>query len=39
MSWVGFSDNNIPSNWTVDMADIQTVKKIMQEVKMIFYKL
>jgi hypothetical protein len=37
--WTGFSDNIIPSNWLVDMTDLSTVKKIMKEVIMVFYKL
>ena len=37
--WIGFSDNRIPSNWIVDMSNISTVKKIMKEVRMVFYKL
>lgn len=37
--WIGFSDNRVPSNWKIDMSDIPTVKKIMQEVRMVFYKL
>lgn len=37
--WTGYSDNRFPSNWEIDMTDIPTVKKIMKEVKMVFYKL
>jgi hypothetical protein len=37
--WMGFSDKKIPSNWRLDVKDILVVKKIMQEVRVVFYKI
>lgn len=37
--WIGYSDDRIPSNWELNMSDVHTVKKIMKEVKIIFYSL
>ncbi len=37
--WLIFSDNCIPSNSELDMKNVDHVKKIMQEVKFIFYKI
>lgn len=34
-----FSDKHIPSNWTIDSTNVASVKKIMREVRFIFYKL
>jgi len=34
-----FSDKHIPSNWKVDVTNISVVKKIMREVRFVFYKL
>jgi len=36
---IAFSDKRIPSNWKIDMSDKLMVKKIMQEVVFVFYKL
>lgn len=38
-NWIGFSDNQIPSNWMVDMTDISGVKSLMHEVRFVFYKI
>jgi hypothetical protein len=37
--FIAFSDKKIPSNWVVDMTDINVVKKVMSEVRFVFYKL
>lgn len=34
-----FSDKHVPSNWTIDSTNVASVKKIMREVRFIFYKL
>lgn len=34
-----FSDKHIPSNWIIDSTNIASVKKVMREVRFIFYKL
>jgi hypothetical protein len=34
-----FSDKMIPSNWKIDSTDILSVKKLMREVRFVFYKL
>lgn len=34
-----FSDKHIPSNWTIDSTNVSLVKKIMREVRFVFYKL
>lgn len=36
---MGFSDKKIPSNWKIDVTNVDIVKKIMLEVKLVFYKL
>jgi hypothetical protein len=36
---MGFSDKQIPSNWKVDITNVSVVKKIMREIKLVFYKL
>jgi hypothetical protein len=38
-SFMGFSDKKIPSNWKIDMSDLVSAKKIMSEVRFIFYRL
>ncbi|VBB17817.1 hypothetical protein YASMINEVIRUS_280 [Yasminevirus sp. GU-2018] len=36
---MGFSDKQIPSNWKIDPSSLSSVKKIMREVRFVFYKL
>lgn len=36
---MAFSDKHVPSNWKIDSSNISTVKKIMREVRIVFYKL
>jgi hypothetical protein len=38
-NFIAFSDKQIPSNWKINSDDENSVKKIMQEVRFIFYKL
>jgi hypothetical protein len=37
--WFGFSENRIPSNFIIDMKNINQVKKIMLETEFIIYKI
>ena len=37
--WISFSDKKIPSNHKVNMTDINDVRKIMKEVRTVFYKI
>lgn len=34
-----YSDKRIPSEWEIDLSDVDTVKKIMREVNLVFYKI
>jgi hypothetical protein len=36
---VAFSDKHIPSNWFIDRTNLAIVKRIMSEVRFVFYKL
>lgn len=36
--WIGFSDNRTPSNFVVDMKNIEQVKNIMYDICFVFYK-
>lgn len=37
--FMAFSDKHIPSNWNIDTTNIEMVKKLMKEVRCIFYKI
>lgn len=36
---IAYSDKNIPSKWLINNSDVDVVKKVMQEVRLVFYKL
>jgi len=37
--WTAFSDHRIPSNWDIDMTNIEQVRKIIRQVVFVFYKI
>jgi hypothetical protein len=38
-NWIIFSDNHIPSNWKLSLSDVDIVRQIMKEIRIIIYKL